>query len=379
MSDDQYEPLHERIELSATLPGFFYFDHDVFLKEQERIFSRTWQLVAHESQLPQQGDYLCTEVAGESIFIIHSSNSTYRAFYNVCAHRAHQILTGQGRARNSLVCPYHGWSYDLRGGLLGGRGIEKIKNFDKGCNGLTSIRVETLLGFIFVNLDENAIPLSEFASGMFDDMRQNLPWTENLKLDIKGTGESWSGVDLEANWKVLADNCRECYHCSVAHKDFVDMVDMRTYQFDVHKNWSRGDVRLGKKNNRAYEVDQHDPQTEARFWHLWPNTEFGVLPGQHSLAAFRSYPAGPDLTRMTTLILSGDGSSLRKNQLDYRWNVFWPEDEAICKSVHQGLKSRAYRQGRFVFDSDNQGISEDRVHLFQLRYAREMGYPVVGD
>ena len=106
---------------------------------------------------------------------------------------------------------------------------------------------------------------------------------------------------------------------------------------------------------------------------MWPNIEFGTLPGERSLGAFRFYPETAEITRMSGRLLTMPGETVAPERLDYRWNVLWPEDEALCRSVHIGLKSRGYRQGRFVVDPDHPGIAEHAVHYFQTLYARAMG------
>lgn len=372
-------PLHRQPERSPTLPGFVYHDPDIYLQEQGKIFARTWQLVAHRSQLLERGDYICAEVAGESIFVVHGEEGQIRAFYNVCQHRAHRVLSGKGRVRARIVCPYHAWTYKLDGSLAAARGIDALPNFDKDCFGLKPVRLDEQLGFIFVNLDDDAPPIADVAGSMFADIKHCLPWIEGARLDEVATGTSWEGSDLQANWKVLSDNCRECYHCAPGHKAFVDMMDMKTYRFAIHDGWVKSEAALGKEDNKAYAVSRDEPQSEALFWHFWPNMEFGILPGERSFGAFRIFPIGPEETHMTSMILSGDGSTVIHERLDYRWNILWPEDESLCLSVHQGLKSRAYRQGRFVIDPVNLGISEQRVHDFQLRYAEAMGFPIADD
>lgn len=358
---------------SFTLPGFYYSRPDIFAEEAERIFYKTWQLVGHESELKQAGDYACAEIVDQRIFVIRGKDDVIRGFYNVCQHRAHELLQGRGKVKAAIVCPYHAWAYETDGSLRAARHADRLPNFDKNCFGLKPVRVETAMGFVFVNLDPDAPTLDSLAGEMFADMRRELPWWDQVAVSEDSSSGSWDGSILKANWKTLAENCLECYHCAPAHPALVDLVDMRSYHCAVNGAWLKSFGKLNKPDNRAYAVDPSEPSQTAVFWHLWPNVEFGVLPGEASIGAFRFYPRGPEETCMTGTILTRPGETIRSERRNYRWNVLWPEDEALCESVNRGLKSRGYSQGRFIVDPERGDISEHAVHAFQTRYAEMMG------
>lgn len=371
---DGFRPLESDVRRSPTLPGFLYSDPSVFTEERRRIFDRSWQLIAHESELPEPGCYVAGQIVEEPVFVVRQRDGGIAGFYNVCQHRAHKLVTGRGQVKKRLVCPYHAWCYDLDGTHLPARLTREMPGFDAAGFGLKTVRVEVALGFVFVNLDAEAPSLAEVAGDMFDDMAASLPWLDEVRVDTSVTDSTaWEGSTLAANWKVLAENCLECYHCGPAHRDFVDLIDMQDYRYVAHGNWLKSRGRLLKCENSAYTVDSDEPVQEAVFWHLWPNMEFSVLPGGRALGGFRFTPTDPNTTVMNSIMLTVPGETIAAERLRYRWEVLWPEDEAICLSVHQGLKSRGYRQGRFVSDEDESSISEHAVHKFQLRYAEAMG------
>ena len=101
------KPLGEKPELSYTLPSEYYLSPEVYEYEKENIFYRTWQYVTHEVMLPDPGDYITVPICDENIFVIRSADGKLRAFYNVCRHRAHELLKGEGNVRKLIVCPYH--------------------------------------------------------------------------------------------------------------------------------------------------------------------------------------------------------------------------------------------------------------------------------
>lgn len=372
----RFKPLGEKPENSAALPGYLYSDPAVFAREQAEIFHRSWQLVAHVSELRSAGDFVCADISGEPVFVIRGKDGELAGFYNVCQHRAHQLLAGAGNVKNRIVCPYHAWTYNTDGSLAAARNTQRMPQFDPHDYRLEPVRVETALGFVFVNLSQDAESLEAIAGDMFADMKRELPWiSDELELAAgSDTSSGWGGAKLNANWKVLAENCLECYHCGPAHPALVDLVDMQQYVCEPSGgHWLKSYGPVKNLSNKAYDVDAGSDVQQAIFWHLFPNVEFGVLPGEKLIGAFRFFPVSAEETRMTSRLLSPGGAPMSDAAADYRWNVLWPEDEALCTSVHKGLKSAGYRQGRFVVDKNNPGISEHGVHYFQTLYASAMG------
>ena len=139
----------------TSLAARYYTDPKLFEVETNGLLARSWQFACHCSQLAEVGDYACFEIAGESLFAVRGRDQKIRAYYNVCQHRAHQLLTGSGRTR-VIVCPYHAWTYELTGGLRAGPNINAVEGFDKSQICLTEVRCEEFLGFLFVNLDPDA-------------------------------------------------------------------------------------------------------------------------------------------------------------------------------------------------------------------------------
>ena len=97
-------------------PGYFY-SPELFELEKRDIFLRNWLYFCHASQLPNPGDYVTGEIAGQSIYVVRGTDGELRGFFNVCRHRGHQLLKGQGNVGGIIRCPYHSWSYDLEGKL----------------------------------------------------------------------------------------------------------------------------------------------------------------------------------------------------------------------------------------------------------------------
>ena len=127
---------------SYSLPARCYVQPGYMQVERQAIFAKNWQFVCHIEQLQKPGDYVVFELQGQGLFAIRDQNGELRAFYNVCQHRAHELLKGTGNTRNAIVCPYHAWNYRLDGRLRAARRSEYIENFDPAEICLKQVRVE---------------------------------------------------------------------------------------------------------------------------------------------------------------------------------------------------------------------------------------------
>ena len=148
-------PYRADAERSYVLPPNYYIDPAVYEREKREIFYKAWNYAGHVSQLANVGDYVTCRVADQELFVIRSKDERLRAFYNVCAHRAHQLLKGCGSAR-VITCPYHAWSYHADGRLRTARGTEHVAEFNPDDFHLKEVGVEMMAGFVYVNLDPDA-------------------------------------------------------------------------------------------------------------------------------------------------------------------------------------------------------------------------------
>jgi phenylpropionate dioxygenase-like ring-hydroxylating dioxygenase large terminal subunit len=353
-------PLNDKAETSYTLSSAYYIDDDIFDREKKQIFYRSWQYVAHQSMLTKPGDYFCLKICDENIFVIRSSDNQLRAFYNICRHRAHELLQGSGNVRNLIVCPYHAWSYDNSGSLKVARMSKNRPGFDHDEFALHEIRLEILCGCIFVNLDDNCQSLHSIAGDMEVEIRKRLPYLDDVELagtDLLGE------TQMDAGWKVVVDNYVECYHCRPAHKDFASMIKMDSYQVEVHDYWSSQYGPEIRHENSAYAVDPDSDMQQSAFWYLWPNTTFNVLPGCNELAVFAVRPIDKATSTFGGHSFAVNGEILQA-RADYVADILAPEDINLCESVQRGLNSKSYDQGCFMVDPANSGESEYALHHF---------------
>jgi len=353
-------PIHEEPQHSYTLPSHLYLDENIYEQEKRKIFYNHWHYAGHISQLTKTGDYLTAGIADESIFVVRGQDDELRGFYNVCRHRAHQLLEGSGNTRN-IVCPYHAWSYALTGELRHARNSEKVPGFDKSEFCLQPVQIDTMCGFVFFNLDPNAESLENQAPGLKQDIQERIPSLDQMKpLDTFSFGPA----AMAANWKVVVDNFLECYHCTPAHPDFATLFDMSSYQMDTFSNWSRQLAPDIRPQNTAYALPPDSPNRSGAFWYMWPTTTINFLPGNPYLLVLSIFPLDHERTSFFGHRYGLPHNSSVDAQDHYMNTVLGPEDAALCESVQKGLMSQSYDQGRFVVDPDLSGIAEHAVHQF---------------
>ena len=261
-----------------SLAARYYTDPHVFKLETGGLLARTWQFGCHASELAQTGDYATFEIAGESLFAIRGRDGQIRVFYNVCQHRAHQLLSGKGTTR-VVVCPYHAWSYKTDGKLRHARFGAEMPSFNPEEFCLPEIKVEMMLGLVFVNLDRHARSVSELTPGLSEDLLSLVPQMAKLKPLSTFAFDTPESSDWKANWKVVVDNYVECYHCHHAHPALADIMIMDSYEHRVEDQWARQLASKSRTENKAYAFSDSDDVQIAAYWYLWPTTSIWLVPG----------------------------------------------------------------------------------------------------
>jgi carnitine monooxygenase subunit len=354
-------------EKSYTPPAGYYTDPDLYEREKEEIFFKSWNYACHASEVAEPGQYITAMVADQNIAVIRGHDGALRAFYNVCSHRAHELLKGCGKA-NIVTCPYHAWTYHLDGRLRSAIGQKKVDGFAAGEFGLNPVRLEEYAGFVFVNLDADAQPLKDIAGDLGAEIASYNAEAPKLKFAHRLV------YDIKANWKNVVDNFLECYHCTPAHPAFADLVDIANYRTKTHANYSSHISPQGRADNAAYALPAGAEGNFAAWW-LWPNVTFNVFPGCSNIGVLHIMPTGPETVRehLDLFFAEGTPEDIKRSAIDYLDKVLQPEDIGLVESVQRGLHSRGYHQGRFMVDKERTFISEHGLHHFHSLVLRRLG------
>ncbi|MBB4863112.1 choline monooxygenase [Pseudomonas nitritireducens] len=362
ISKDQLQSIargyHPDPLLSQSLRKEAYVEPQWFGLDEQQIIARSWQWVCHVEKVREPGSYTTCEIAGNPIAVVRDQDGQLRAFYNVCKHRAHPVLSGEGKVKR-IICPYHSWCYGLNGQLTGAPHVGVLKEFDKGEIHLSPVQVEEFCGFIFVNLDPAARPLREQSGELQEEVLRWAPDVANLTFGHRLT------YSIKSNWKNVVDNFLECYHCPTAHKDFCTLVDMDTYRVQTHGIYSSHMAEAGNGQNSAYDTSQAKVRTHAVWW-LWPNTCLMRYPGRSSMIVLHIIPAGPDLTYETYdfFLETPEANEMEREAIRYLDEVLQVEDIALVENVQRGMRTPAFEQGRIVTDPNGSGKSEHALHHF---------------
>ena len=343
---------------SKSLHKNAYVDPDWLAVDQREIFHKSWQFLCHEEMLRDPGSYATANIQGQSIVATRDMNGTLRAFYNVCKHRGHELLSGAGKTKR-IICPYHAWSYDLDGQFLEARQSRFIENFNTDDFCLDQVQVEVFCHLVFVNLDAAATPLATQSEGLASEIMKFAPDLGNLTHAHRLT------YNIKANWKSVVDNFLECYHCPVAHRDFCTLVEMDTYKVTTHGIYSSHMAKAGRQDNKAYAIDGASV-TDHAVWFLWPNTTLMRYPGRGNFMIWRFYPVGPEETyeEFDFYFETDEVNEDEREAIKFIDDVLQPEDIGLVESVQRGMQTPAYNQGRYMIDPEGSGLSEHAVHHF---------------
>lgn len=331
---------------TSSIPWDWYVDPGVLRLEQERIFMRAWQYVAHAGELPEPGSFVATRAAQVPIVLVRDRDGELRGFVNVCRHRGSLLCEGSGR-RQTLQCPYHAWSYDLDGSLRSAPRSEHEPGFDRADLGLVRVRVEQWGPFVFANPDLDAPSLAEHLGEL-----PQLLAAGGVDLDALSFYRRSSG-DYDANWKVCVENYLECYHCSVAHPSFAKAIDVApdAYALEEHATFSS---QYGPpKNGGGGVYDATGEIARGQFHLLLPNTAINVMPGTGNLSIGPIVPAAAERTHrfLDYFFAPGTDEAWIADYLELDDQV-GTEDRVLVERVQEGLRSGVIDHGALMPESE---------------------------
>ncbi|MFC9433727.1 aromatic ring-hydroxylating dioxygenase subunit alpha [Nocardia sp. NPDC057030] len=206
------------------IPAHIYNDRELFDREKTHVFGCAWIFIAHESEIPRRGDYVVRRIIDDSFIIIRDENDEIRAHFNMCRHRGMQICRAEIGNASHFRCPYHGWSYRNDGRLVGVPFHDAAYGGERGLRReeydlLPAPGLDTYNGLIFITMDPDAVPLSEYLG----DFRFYLDYYTKQSpsgIEIRGP-QRWR---INANWKIGAENfAGDMYHTPHTHSSVVEI------------------------------------------------------------------------------------------------------------------------------------------------------------
>lgn len=364
---DMFDPRHyEKARLpvleAETLPPWCYTSQPFYDREVERMFKRTWTFLGRADEVANPGDYVTYDLFGEPVLAVRDRAGDIHAFANTCRHRGTRLLQGKGNCRG-IICPYHGWAYNLRGALVGTAGMEQTRDFDRSEYGLHRIRLETWDGFLFVNLSAEGGSLRDYLG----DLPEKLS-SYNLTDMVCVRRREY---DLACNWKIYLENAMEDYHTPMVHRQSIGAQitlpePSRGAWGAIHMEAERTIAVLAEDLDRAFPpIPTLSGKAAAGtyFIAIYPSTFFATT--QDCMWWLQQFPQGPDRTKV---VLGSCFPRATVARADFRekvpfyfrrWDKSVPEDNAISELQQAGLRSSFAKPGRLsvreplVRDIDN--------------------------
>src|SRR5262245_57303868 len=199
----------------GTVDRRIFSDAEIYQLEMEKIFARCWNFMAHESQVPNPGDFFMTYIGEDRVIVVRDKEGGVQCLLNTCRHRGNAVCRAEQGHASSFMCTYHGWTYDLKGRLVGVPGFKEIYNEDldrEQWGLLTAGKVDSFKGFVFATMDPEAVDLEEYLG----EVGPRCLKSPALHRDKEVVGGSHK-YTIGCNWKFAADNVWDFYHGMTTH------------------------------------------------------------------------------------------------------------------------------------------------------------------
>ncbi|MGE5564367.1 MAG: aromatic ring-hydroxylating oxygenase subunit alpha [Bacillota bacterium] len=335
----------------VSLPGWLYFDPEFFEAEKKAFLRAAPQVVCHESEIAEPGDWRSLDYLGESVIVIRGDDDEVRAFSNVCRHRGSRLVDGTGGCAKVLTCPYHAWSYARDGRLVGVPHRHEYPGLDTERLGLRPVALEKWRGFLFVTLEAGAPSVAEMMAPYENEVAAYR--FEDLRVMGRVTLRP-----RPLNWKTIADNYSDHLHIPVGHPGLTRLFG-RNYRIEAQDWVDRMEGDLVEKDSanpseRAYQrylpKVAHLPASHQRKWlyyKLFPNVAFDIYPDQVDFMQFVPVSATETVIREISYAIPDDRREMRAARyLNWRINRrVNAEDTELITRVQLGMQSSSYEAG----------------------------------
>lgn len=280
----------------SGLPAWSYFSDELLEAEKELLFRSHWQLICHIGDVARPGDYVAADFTGERALVVRGKDGTVRAFHNLCRHRGSRVVgDNRGHCRSAIICPFHGWVYNLDGTLRGASQPDSLPDLDSQEWGLKPLEMDIWQGFVFVRFKPGPQPPMSQVMARFD--------AELAQYDLPSILPDGSGLwqeEIRANWKCVRDVDNEGYHVPMAHPGLDDLFGPNYADEPFRDGASRSLAGFREDRSTLWSVRNykkilpHQPHLDDQHRRAWlyigmfPNTAFGIYPD--SVIFYHEFP-----------------------------------------------------------------------------------------
>ena len=351
------------------LPSWTYKSKQLLEIEKESLFFNHWQLICHQSDLSSIGDFLTFDLCNERILIIRDNENIIRAFYNLCRHRGSRVMANEKGNCTAIVCPFHGWVYNLNGSLRGASKPKSFPKFNKKDFGLKKIECEIWNGLVFIRLNKG--PQKSVKSLM-------TPFSEelgNYKIDkMVPTDGIWT-QRTEVNWKSVRDVDNEGYHVPMAHPSLQDLYGKNYFDEPFVNGISKTHASFSGKTARNWSVKNykrfsspasHLPDKYKNSWNyfgIFPNAVIAVTP--ETVQFYQEFPISTDLTLLRGSIYRHKNETRQQRVARYLSNRIdnhtVAEDVQLTIWSNESMNSKSF-EGFYLSDLEY-GVKSHHDHM----------------
>jgi Rieske 2Fe-2S family protein len=355
-----------------SLPARYYIDAANHEAELERFFFGMWIHAGRDDEIPQTGDYLLRDVAGESLILTRADDGSIHAYFNVCRHRGTRLCEAErGSFAGTIRCPYHAWAYDLRGLLIAAPQMDDLPHFRKDDYPLVEAVVDSWDGHIFLSLAEGQRPLEDQLGDLPEKFR---PWgMARLRLGKQII------YDVAANWKLIIQNYSECLHCPGVHPALQRLSHFLSgVNEPANPSYLGGRMDLrdgvatltmdGKTSRACLPGLPAEERRRVYYYAVLPNLLLSLHPDY--MMTHTLWPRAVDRTEIVCQwhfhpdALAAPGFS--PDDAVAFWDLTNRQDWHVCEQMQLGLRSRAYRPGPY-------SNREELLHGFDCLIRAEEG------
>ena len=351
------------------LPSWTYKSKQLLEIEKESLFFNHWQLICHQSDLSSAGDFLTFDLCNERILIIRDNENIIRAFYNLCRHRGSRVMANEKGNCTAIVCPFHGWVYNLDGTLRGASQPKSFPEFNKNDFGLKKIECEIWNGFVFVRLNKG--PQKSVKSLMS-------PFSEelgNYKIENMVPTDSIWTQKTEVNWKSVRDVDNEGYHVPMAHPSLQDLYGKNYFDEPFVNGTSKTHASFSGKTARNWSVKNykklstpaaHLPDKYKNSWNyfgIFPNAVIAVTP--ETVQFYQEFPISTNLTLLRGSIYRHKNETRQQRIARYLSNRIdnhtVAEDVQLTIWSNESMNSKSF-EGFYLSDLEY-GVKSHHDHM----------------
>ncbi|MEM8811805.1 MAG: aromatic ring-hydroxylating dioxygenase subunit alpha [Pseudomonadota bacterium] len=290
------------------LPAWTYHSDALLELEKDQVFRTHWQIVCHVSDIPEPGNFITLDMVGERALVVRDTKGRVSAFHNICRHRGSRVVAEErGTCRGALVCPFHGWVYNLDGTLRGPARPETFSNLDRAAFGLIPLDLEIWHGFVFVRFAPGPQPsVAELMAPVETEiahyrMAEMAPADEAIYTDIS-----------PVNWKSVRDVDNEGYHVAMAHPALQDLYGHSYFDEPYVNGISRSCGTFLREGRRRWAVRHYAKFSTPRphlpedmhqtwlYWGIWPNMVLAATP--ESMSFYQEFPLATDKTQLRSAV-----------------------------------------------------------------------------